>query len=157
MDTLQRLIAIQQEANGLLRRYGLLDEGWKFEFHSKQRAMGTCKFSTKTICFSKHFIMSDPEQVTDTLLHEIAHALVGEGHGHDEHWQRMAAYIGARPKSCTTEYTNTAKKNFRIKCEKCGWSITRFRLKRKLMTEEYGAYCPKCGNKDLKFYRIVHQ
>ena len=32
--------------------------------------------------------------IRDTLLHEIAHAIVGPGHGHDAVWQTAARRIG---------------------------------------------------------------
>jgi len=35
------------------------------------------------------------ELVRDTLLHEIAHALVGTAHGHDEVWKAKCLEIGA--------------------------------------------------------------
>ena len=38
-----------------------------------------------------------PEEVRDTILHEVAHALVGPGHGHDTVWKATAAQVGARP------------------------------------------------------------
>jgi predicted SprT family Zn-dependent metalloprotease len=46
--------------------------------------MGLCLYEPKAIELSLHFIERNAEDVIrDTLLHEIAHALVGPGHGHD--------------------------------------------------------------------------
>ena len=36
----------------------------------------------------------------DTVLHELAHALVGSGHGHNAVWKQMCVKIGAKPESC---------------------------------------------------------
>ena len=41
-------------------------------------------------------------EIRDTLLHEIAHAIVGPGHGHDALWQTAARRIGCTEKRCST-------------------------------------------------------
>ena len=45
--------------------------------------------------------------MTDTILHEIAHAIAGPQHGHDAYWRRIAAALGCSAKRCTAE-THTA-------------------------------------------------
>ena len=40
------------------------------------------------------------EETKDVVLHEIAHALTGRGHGHDAVWKRMCIKVGARPERC---------------------------------------------------------
>ena len=37
------------------------------------------------------------EESQDVILHEIAHALVGRGHGHNEEWRNKCIEIGAKP------------------------------------------------------------
>ena len=158
-NTVQKLVVIRQEAHGLLHKYGLLEKGWKFEFSSTQQIIGDCDHRTKTIRFSTHYMQSDRKQITDTLLHEIAHALVPSKHGHDATWKAMAMRVGADPFSYPDEVTaktqlkSTAKPNYRIKCKNpdCGWTTTRFRLKRSLLA---GARCPRCHGM-LEFFKIV--
>jgi len=164
-NPLQRLIAVQAEANGLLRQHGLPEIGWRFEFSDTKRFMGDCYAPTRTIRFSKHYIMSDPKQITDTLLHEIAHALDTRKHGngpaHDATWKRIAMSVGADPYSYPDEMTakaqvrNTAKPNYRMKCSnpECDWQVTRFRLKRKALA---GARCPVCYA-EVEFFKITHR
>ena len=76
-------------------RYGLCD--WKLELdHAKVRA-GACHFTEKKISFSRNFIKhADDLDINDTILHEIAHALVGPNHGHDSVWKKaLGANISA--------------------------------------------------------------
>ena len=49
----------------------------------------------KKISFSRNFIKnSSKEDIQDTILHEIAHAIVGPKHGHDKVWKAMASKLG---------------------------------------------------------------
>jgi predicted SprT family Zn-dependent metalloprotease len=41
--------------------------------------------------------LCDLVEVRDTILHEIAHVLVGPGHGHGAAWQAVAKSVGAKP------------------------------------------------------------
>ena len=60
-----------------------------------------CRYGTRTIELSVFLVdRNGPEEVRDTILHEIAHALVGPGHGHDAVWKRQCIEIGARPVRC---------------------------------------------------------
>ena len=52
---------------------------------------------------SVSFVLRGPWSDTrDTLLHELAHAIVGPGHAHDAAWQTTARRIGCTAKHCTT-------------------------------------------------------
>ena len=42
------------------------------------------------------------EESKDVVLHEIAHALTGPGHGHDWAWKQKCVLVGARPERCYT-------------------------------------------------------
>jgi predicted SprT family Zn-dependent metalloprotease len=90
-------------------------------------------------------------EITDTLLHEIAHALVGPRHGHDLVWQAKCIEIGARPKRLAPPTAKSqAKFNYVIKCPnpECGWQVKRFRMKQR----NFGSLCPDCGT-EVKIYK----
>ena len=74
-------------------KHGLVE--WKLDLdHAKVRA-GACFFIEKKISFSRNFIKNSNEaEIYDTILHEIAHALVGPKHGHDVVWKKMAKKLG---------------------------------------------------------------
>ena len=81
-------------ANRLLNEHGLSAKGWRFDFDNARR-LGLCTYSTKTISISRHMAAAASiEDVEQTLLHEVAHALVGSGAGHGPLWKAKAASIG---------------------------------------------------------------
>lgn len=93
------ILKAEKMARELMDQHALLD--WSFEWDRAKRRFGRCVFATKTISLSKYVTEVKPEdEVKDTILHEIAHALVGPGHGHDEVWRRMALKIGSNGQRC---------------------------------------------------------
>ena len=84
-----------------MAKHGLIQSNWRFEFDNARRRFGVCKYSTKIIGLSQHLVaLNDEAQVKDTILHEIAHALVGPKHGHDWVWRRKAIEIGCNGERC---------------------------------------------------------
>ena len=89
-----------EEAEGMvaafMRLYSL--HGWKFEWmqpRKKFRRAGQCAWSRKTIMLQPYFARCNyPFIVKRTVLHEIAHALVGARNGHNRVWKEMAIKIG---------------------------------------------------------------
>src|SRR4051812_25930717 len=76
--------------------------GWRVTVSSRMnRALGQCRYRTRTIQLSlAHVRLNDAVKVRETILHEVAHALVGPGHGHDRVWRAMAVRVGTRPVRC---------------------------------------------------------
>lgn len=73
-----------------------LDVSWQFAWDNALRRAGRCSYRTKTISLSKPVTeISDEAEVLDTILHEIAHALVGPNHGHDAVWRAQAQALGS--------------------------------------------------------------
>lgn len=73
---------------------------WCFGFDSAKRRAGCCNYRKKRISVSTWFAQShDVDEVRDTILHEIAHALTPRA-GHGPLWRAMARTIGARPQAC---------------------------------------------------------
>ncbi len=111
-----------------MNEHGLAE--WKVKLDGGKRRAGLCSHTRKTIQLSRYFIENNPPDVVlDTILHEIAHALVGEGHGHDDVWKRKAAEIGAKPERCYREHVEMPKGNYRAKC-RCGYESYVFRLRK---------------------------
>jgi predicted SprT family Zn-dependent metalloprotease len=88
-------------AVALMEKHGLVNQGWRFKFDNARRRFGVCKHRSKVIGLSQHLVaLNDEAKVKDTILHEIAHALVGRGHGHDSVWKRKALEIGCNGERC---------------------------------------------------------
>lgn len=83
----------------LLARHGLT--GWRLGFDRARVRAGACHHADRRITLSPYLTRAHaPEQVRETLLHEIAHALVGPRHGHDAVWRARAREIGASGERC---------------------------------------------------------
>ena len=66
---------------------------FKFKFSGARRHAGSC--SSDTIYLSiTHALNAGIKDVKNTILHEIAHAIVGQGNGHKEEWQNKAKELG---------------------------------------------------------------
>ena len=84
----------------LLDLHGL--SGWTLVLDRAKRRAGVCRHARREIGLSAPLTALHPEaEVRDTLLHEIAHALVGPRHGHDEVWRAAAHRIGCTGQRCT--------------------------------------------------------
>lgn len=89
-------------ARSLMKKYGLSD--WGFKFDNAKRRAGMCRHSTRTISLSIDLVrIRSDDNTRNTILHEIAHALVGPGHGHDWVWKRKALEIGCDGQRCYTD------------------------------------------------------
>jgi predicted SprT family Zn-dependent metalloprotease len=86
-------------ASSLVREHGLVD--WRVELDGAKRRAGVCRFSERVIGLSGPLTRLHTEaEVRDTVLHEIAHALVGPAHGHDRVWRATAVRIGCSGRRC---------------------------------------------------------
>lgn len=124
--------------------YGLREKGWNAELSNTKRALGECRYCTKTVRVSRHHIeCSSADSVIDTILHEIAHAIDFENRGrsgHDAEWRRVAVMVGATPRANKAHAYNIKKPVYKydVVCPKCGKLGSRNRKSR-------GIYrCKKC-------------
>jgi predicted SprT family Zn-dependent metalloprotease len=79
--------------------HGLHD--WTFGFDRARVRAGACHFADRRVTLSRALAAAQGEaEVRETVLHEIAHALVGPGHGHDTVWRARARAIGASGERC---------------------------------------------------------
>lgn len=111
----------------LMSKHWLIQRGWVFEFDNAKRRLGNCSHARRRISLSRHYIpLLTKEEIKDTILHEIAHALVKSKHGHDAVWRQKAIEIGCNGQRL---YIGAAKvkRKFKGTCPKCGKVILRHR------------------------------
>lgn len=88
--------------NELLDQHG--PEGWSVIFDNAKRRAGVCRQGQRLIGLSAPLTrLHSVEEVRETLLHEIAHALVGASHGHDAVWAAQARALGSSAQRCLSE------------------------------------------------------
>ncbi len=97
----EKLDAVYLQARRLMFQHGLIQRGWKFDFDRAKKRFGQCRYHDKTITLSKYHVYNEPNsEITDTLLHEIAHALVPPHNGHNALWKQVARSIGCTARRC---------------------------------------------------------
>ena len=99
-----KLYEIKKYALEQMEKSELTEQGWSFVWDTRAvRRYGQCRYRSKEIGITKKLAnINTIEETKDVVLHEIAHALVGRGHGHDFVWKRMCRKVGAKPESCYT-------------------------------------------------------
>jgi len=125
-------------ARSEMDKNGLID--WKLDLDNAKVRAGACFFREKKISFSRNFIKNANDlEIYDTILHEIAHALVGPEHGHGIVWKNMAKRLGCSAKRChSLEFSDykwirycknscweqkTHRRKSNLICRKCGASV----------------------------------
>ena len=116
-----------------------LDHEWQARFDLAPSRAGICNYRHKLICLSVNYCLRAPEEeLRDTILHEIAHALVGPGHNHDLLWQVTARRIGCTAQRCSDVEHTAGKWIGRCNCSR---PILRKRLSTRVRNE---GRCPVC-------------
>jgi predicted SprT family Zn-dependent metalloprotease len=92
-----KLHEIKEWARKQMNLHGL--NKWTFVWDTRAvRRYGQCRYHKKEIGITKKLAnINTFEESQDVVLHEIAHALVGRGHGHNEVWRNKCIEIGAKP------------------------------------------------------------
>lgn len=124
------------DAYGLARR--LMDEhglaGWRLVVDRAKRRAGYTSHERRTISFSRTLLeLYQPDQVRALILHEVAHALVGPGHGHDAVWRRLCLDIGGDGRTRVDAHWPSPTPLWVGVCPN-GHSIARHRLVRRTST-----------------------
>lgn len=110
-------------ATKLIAKHGL---EYRFRFNKRlEYALGRCFVGLQLIELNPQYVeLNEENEVRDTILHEIAHALAGKGHHHDDYWRRI--------------------------CLRIGGSGNRTGDSKVMLAYRYRAICPSCGE---HFYR----
>lgn len=80
-------------AEALIRMH--LDPSWTFGFDTAKKRAGMCNYTRRRITVSRYLAeRHDDDDVHQTLLHEVAHAMAGPNAGHGPTWRRIADDLG---------------------------------------------------------------
>jgi len=136
----------QSLAIDLMKEHNL--SHWKFAFNRRKRDLGVCSFPKRTIFLSIHYVIrNEYSHIKNTILHEIAHALIGPGQGHNKYWKTLAKVIGCRILNIDEKIakTNMPKGKYRFVCPGCG--VTSYIYRRPKYNDGY--MCRFCKCKDV--------
>lgn len=129
-----------------------LGSPWRVAWNNRKTVMGVCDHAHMVIGLSRPFFRINGEaELRDTVLHEIAHAIVGHGHGHDAAWRSKARTLGATPQRCGYP-ENEPQALWTATCPN-GHEVKRHRLAKDYQTGSRVASCNTCapGRFDHRF------
>lgn len=124
---------------------------WTFDFDNAKVRFGCCWYRKRKITLSRELTKLNSEAwVTETILHEIAHALVGPEHGHNRRWQRTAQFIGCTGNRCyDAKFITQPLPNYLVWCPQCGVMTTRYRRPKR------GACCGRCWHRSRSLVDLI--
>lgn len=133
-------------ARKLMDHHGL--ESIPFRFDRSNRRLGCCHWrnvnNVSYISLSRSItLLNDEEVIRNTILHEIAHALVGYGNNHNKKWRLKALEIGCNAKRCSSTHSRKEGR-WQGVCPSCNRVFHRYRTSSRLMSGRW--ICP-CGGR----------
>ena len=141
VEALARTLIAKQQASGALQG------SWSFGFDLATSRAGVCRYDERRIDLSVSYCLAATRaEIEDTVLHEIAHAIVGPRHNHDAVWKAKAREIGCAGERCHRVQHSTPR--WVGECG-CGQQWFRQTLQRRIMRNRV---CAKC-NGVLKWRR----
>ncbi len=119
---------------------GTLPAGWVIGFDLATSRAGVCRYAERRIDLSVSYCLAATRaEIEDTMLHEIAHAIVGPRHNHDAVWKAKAREIGCAGERCHRVQHSAPK--WVGECG-CGQQWFRQTLQRRMM---HNRACAKCA------------
>lgn len=116
--------------------------GWTVRLSKAKGSLGHCEHSNKTIALSRHWLaVLDDEEIINTIIHEVAHAIAGYKAGHGPEWRRICLGMGGSA-------TRTGGEGFKVeskyvgKCPGNHVSIQRHALSAAMKEDRF--YCKAC-------------
>jgi|SRR6187431_381550 len=73
---------------------------YHFSWSNGKTVLGYCEYDSRTIALSRTLtLVNEPDQIEDTIRHEIAHAIAGAHARHGKEWKSVARRLGAVPRA----------------------------------------------------------
>src|SRR6267142_2373214 len=97
----------QNMCDSKLKELKLWEKGWRTTFSKSEQYIGRCWHDSKRIEISLiHLNTRSEASLSDTILHEIGHAIAGHDHGHDEVWRAECIKLGLTNPTTCKQYIN---------------------------------------------------
>lgn len=126
------LLEAQRIALDLMTKAKLVEKGWTFGWFKSERVMGRCVERRRVITLNSRFVLHNPKRlVVETILHEIAHAVVGCKFNHGPEWQAAAVAFGVSPDAKCSADVKFGDPRYVGKCPKCQRSTAIRRVSRR--------------------------
>ena len=121
---------------------------WDVMFDRSKTRFGCCWHYKKLITLSEDLVvLNSEEEVLNTILHEMAHALVSHRHGHDKVWRQKAIELGCNGKRCYDGSVIQPPTQYQATCDGCGYIYHRHR-----MGADRKYFCTLCNRKGNRAY-----
>jgi predicted SprT family Zn-dependent metalloprotease len=162
MSAEKRLLEFRVIANNFLFKEGLISKGWIFDYDNAKRRAGCCHYDDEKITISKHLVLynNSYDEIVNTILHEIAHALAPRESGHDYKWRKIFRDLLIKydqPVNVTRCYDNNKvvmpKRKYIVGCNGCSakWGYhKRTKLIKQLEQNCCHYFCRGCGKTNGK-------
>lgn len=136
----------QTKCDNVLKSHKLYDKGWRTNFSKSETYLARCYYDEKRIVINLMHLNSCSEMdLENTILHEVAHALVGPGYGHNQIWMEKARELGlSNPTPCGPA----------LNLDK-GRSIQPSEVKPKRSFHRVDIKCPTCSVKAIEKSSIL--
>lgn len=139
---------IEAEAKALIAKHCPM---YSFGWMNKKTVLGDCSYAHKRIRLSKfHVLKNDRSITTNTILHEIAHALAGVGNGHNIIWKRWCIQVGANPVRCAS--VERTGHSWELHCY-CEGKVRKY-YRKPAHTTIHWSVCTRCRGK-LKLKKVA--
>ena len=142
----------------MLKEHDLTD--WTFDFNDNKTTCGWCSYREEKISLSKYYVENNVKQeVVNTMIHELAHALAGPGVGHGKLWKSIFAGLLKKynqpvyVERCAPKGIKMPPGKYKLECTICKSSWQRHKLTRWLKTADKktgmldGGWCRGCKKK----------
>tara|TARA_R110002096_G_scaffold160724_1_gene327012 strand:- start:375 stop:905 length:531 start_codon:yes stop_codon:yes gene_type:complete len=129
----------------LLKKHDLRNQGWTFAVSRGKYVLGSCVYKTKTIKISRYLIqLGTDQEVRDTVMHEVGHALAGGKAGHGWQWRQKCREVGLmNPKQYSESISYAVPHKITVDCNVHGVIEKRHRRLKKGMLARM--FCRDCG------------
>lgn len=146
----------QMMAEDLMGHYLSPLQGWGFKFDRSLTRLGQCDSRNYIISLGRYATeVNSEEAVLGTIVHEIAHALVGGHHGHDGIWRAKAIELGHSGERCGKIAVKATPKAV-VLCHSCNSTWNLYRVTKRYTNNISQMWCNTCG-REKSYGRLVFE